>query len=478
MTIRILHGDIHLHDLRTRMPFRYGIVTLTETPHAFVRLTVEINGRPFVGLAADNLPPKWFTKDPTRTLDDEIAEMLRVIEHALELAAGLEGDSPFEVWKKHYHAQAAWGKSGGLPPLLSQFGTTLVERALIEAYCRSAGRNFGELVRDNAFGIRLGDIHPSLKDCDPADLLPPRPLKQIIARHTIGLVDPLEDGDIQAAERLDDGLPQSLTACIRAYGLRHFKIKVSGDSSADRERLTRIARLLEQRAAAEYAFNLDGNENFRTISAFRAFWEEVRRLPELQGFWEHLLFVEQPWHRDVALAPEVADLSRWTDCPPVLIDESDGELASFAQALQLGYAGTSHKNCKGVFKSIAHACLVEQRRRDGRPAILSGEDLTNLGPVALMQDLAVCATLGIGSVERNGHHYFAGLSQFPPPVQRQVLAAHGDLYHASRAGWPTLTITNGALATASILAAPFGVALDLDVDPFLSVEAWRRAHPQ
>lgn len=477
MTIRILHGDIHLHDLRTRMPFRYGIVTLTETPHAFVRLTAEISGRPFVGLAADNLPPKWFTKDPARMLDDEIAEMLQVIEHALELAAGLEGDSLFEVWQKHYRAQAAWGKSAGLPPLLSQFGTTLIERCLIEAYCRSAKGTFAELVRTNDFGIRFGDIHPSLKGCNPVDLLPPRPLEQIIARHTIGLVDPLEDGDIQAAERLDDGLPQSLTACIRTYGLRHFKIKVSGNSEADRERLMRIAGLLEQHAAADYAFNLDGNENFRTIAAFRAFWEEVRRLPELQGFWEHLLFVEQPWHRDVALNSDVADLSSWPDCPPVIIDESDGELGSFAQALQLGYAGTSHKNCKGIFKSIAHACLVEQRRRDGRPAVLSGEDLTNLGPVALMQDLAVCASLGIGSVERNGHHYFAGLSQFPATVQRQVLDAHGDLYHASRAGWPTLTITEGALSVHSLIAAPFGVALDLDVEPFLSVDAWRRAHP-
>ena len=52
---------------------------------------------------------------------------------------------------------------------------------------------------------------------------------------------------------------------------------------------------------------------------------------------------------------------------------------------------------------------------------MSGEDLVNIGPVALLQDLAVSATLGVTSIERNGHHYFAGLSAFPSSVGRQML---------------------------------------------------------
>ena len=34
MTIEVLGGDIHLVDLETRLPFRYGIATMTEAPHA------------------------------------------------------------------------------------------------------------------------------------------------------------------------------------------------------------------------------------------------------------------------------------------------------------------------------------------------------------------------------------------------------------------------------------------------------------
>ena len=64
---------------------------------------------------------------------------------------------------------------------------------------------------------------------------------------------------------------------------------------------------------------------------------------------------------------------------------------------------------------------------------MSGEDLANIGPVALLQDLAVVASLGVRSVERNGHHYFAGLSAFPRAVQQQILTHHGDLYE--RTAW-------------------------------------------
>jgi hypothetical protein len=69
-------------------------------------------------------------------------------------------------------------------------------------------------------------------------------------------------------------------------------------------------------------------------------------------------------------------------------------------------------------------------------------------------------------VERNGHHYFKGLSMFPPQVQQQVLRAHADLYRATSDGWPALKIDSGAIALDSVNTAPFGVGFELDVTPF------------
>ena len=174
----------------------------------------------------------------------------------------------------------------------------------------------------------------------------------------------------------------------------------------------------------------------------------------------HVLFVEQPLHRDVALNEATgAQLRAWADRPPIIIDESDGELSSLSTALQCGYAGTSHKNCKGVFKSVANACLANRAEGRDNRIILSGEDLANVGPVALLQDLAVAATLGISHIERNGHHYFKGLSMWPAEVQAAVLARHGDVYRRHEAGFPTLNIQAGRVEVDSLLDSPLGTTL-------------------
>ena len=143
----------------------------------------------------------------------------------------------------------------------------------------------------------------------------------------------------------------------------------------------------------------------------------------------------------------------------MIIDESDGELHSFDRALRCGYRGTSHKNCKGVFKGIANACKVAQANAAGGELLLTGEDLMNVGPVALLQDLAVGATLGLSHMERNGHHYVAGLSPFSKTIQQQILTQHSDLYHSHNAKedtFPTLTIHQGKIKLASVNKSAFG----------------------
>ena len=469
MPLRILHGDLHLAPLRTRMPFRYGIVTMTETTYAFVRLRLEINHQTFEGIAADALPPKWFTKDPLKPIGAEVTEMLDVIRHALKIATGLVGDHPFDLWRQLYALQDAWGAAHKLPSLLTHFGTSLVERALLEAFCRAAGKPFWEMLRTGALGLELARIHPALAPFSPADLLPAQPLPQIVPRHTVGLLDPLTDAEIPAAEKLDDSLPQSLVACIHAYGLRHFKLKLNGDAPRDLDRLRRIAVVLRDHAGTDFAFSLDGNEQFKSLGDFRAFWVQLHHDPLLRPFLDHLLFVEQPLHRQQALHPDVAPaFADWTDRPPVIIDESDGALDSLPIALGLGYAGTSHKNCKGIFKGVANRCLLNLRQREqpARPTLMSGEDLCNVGPVALLQDLAVMAALGIASVERNGHHYHRGLSQFPAEIQKAILRHHPDLYQSAPAGWPTLKITAGSIKLGTVNAAPLGVGFPMDVEQF------------
>jgi len=473
MKIAIREFGFFVRNLSLRVPFRYGIATMTRAPHLVVRLLVEIDGRAQHGFSADNLPPKWFTKDPDAAFQDEIAEMLEVTQHAAETACALPpSDSVFSLWRQVWQAQEVWARTRGFPPLLASFGVSLVERAVIDAFCRATRCCFASAVRENSLGIRLAEIHHELEGFSPAALLPLAVERSIDVRHTVGLADPLEDGDAQ--DHPDDGLPVSLEAFIRAHGLTHFKIKLSGDLERDRERLGRIAQIIESHTR-EYFFTLDGNENFRTVAPFRTLWEALRADPVLARFLQRLIFVEQPFHRAVALAGgTTGELLAWPDRPPIIIDESDAECAALPAALAGGYAGTSHKNCKGVFRGIASACLIAHRRRlePQNRLHLSAEDLTNLGPVALLQDLAVVATLGIPHAERNGHHYFAGLSQFPGSVQREILRLHGDLYTSHAKGFPVVAVRQGGVAIGSLVDAPFGVSFEPDLSEFTPVERW------
>ncbi|HEX8916386.1 MAG TPA: hypothetical protein VF796_28805, partial [Humisphaera sp.] len=80
MSIRLLAAEPFVLNMRTRMPFRYGIVTVTALPHLVLKVEAEVDGRRQVGVAADHLAPKWFTKDPASPIKDDIAEMLAVID--------------------------------------------------------------------------------------------------------------------------------------------------------------------------------------------------------------------------------------------------------------------------------------------------------------------------------------------------------------------------------------------------------------
>ncbi|HOT37207.1 MAG TPA: hypothetical protein PLT86_11140 [Candidatus Latescibacteria bacterium] len=477
MSIRVDDTDLHIINMHTRMPFRYGIATLTAIPHLFVRVFATIDGVRSSGIAADGLSQKWFTKNPDAAYEDEIADMLSVIRSACSLATQIEqAPTVFGFWHVLYRAQAEWARETSFPPLLWGFGVSLVERALIEAYCRANRVSFYQALKANAFGIALEEIHPELRGRLPGEFLPERPLRQIVVRHTVGLADPLTESDIIAGEALNDGLPHSLEACIREYGIKQLKIKLSGDCEADVARVERIFSVVRAWAPANVRFTLDGNENYHAVETFQEFWRVLAERSSLRGFLQNMLFVEQPLHRDVSLGDTVKTaFADWKDRPPVIIDESDATLDSLPRAIECGYRGTSFKNCKGVFKGIANACLVRflNEKRKGVAFIISAEDLSNVPPVALQQDLASLSALGISNPERNGHHYFRGMAAFPESVQTAVLDAHGDLFYGHERGFAALRIRDGCVSTDSVVEAPYGRACEFDPGCFTPVDEWR-----
>ncbi len=350
-------------------------------------------------------------------------------------------------------------------------GVSLLERAVLDGLCRAKNRPLHSFLRADELQIDLGQIHPELRGISLAEALPDQPLDQVAVRHTVGLADPLRSSETAT---LADGLPDTLEESIRAYGLRYFKIKLSGRIDVDQPRLREITTVLLENCQGGFKITLDGNEQFTDLSSFRKFYATLSADASLAPLMGNLLMVEQPLHRAHALKDEIAtQLACWPDAPLLIIDESEGTFDDLPRALELGYSGTSHKNCKGVVKSLVNAALLKKRASSiGRPLIQSAEDLANIGPVALLQDLAVVALLGIPHVERNGHHYFRGLIQYPVGIQSQVMATHPDLYRQHECGFPTLDIREGLLDLRSVNAAPFGCGIDLDVTQFPTLKAW------
>ena len=93
---------------------------------------------------------------------------------------------------------------------------------------------------------------------------------------------------------------------------------------------------------------------------------------------------------------------------------------------------------------------------------MSAEDLTNVPVVPVQQDLATVRALGLGHVERNGHHYIRGLAHCSPAERRQAVALHGDLYEGDERE-AFLRIRDGRLAIGSLATAGYGVAFDPDL---------------
>ena len=438
---------------------------MTSLPHVFLCVEVDFSGKIVKGISSEGLPPKWFTKNPDTTFEEDLPEMITVLSTALDFSKKIRADTIFEFWVELYEVQERWAKEENIPPLLAHLGSSLVERALIDAFCRASKKSFHEVLRKNDLGVRLGYFYDELKGSQPADWLPDKPLNQIIARHTVGLGDPLLGSEITKKDRCQDGLPQALDEVIDEYNITHFKIKICGEIETDLPRLESIATLLKSKIE-DFKFTLDGNEQFSSISEFQVHWEKLKENALLNSFLneDNLLFVEQPLHRDFALNDDVSrDIHQWDLCPSMIIDESDGEISSLQRALDLGYRGTSHKNCKGVFKGIANACKIQFNRqtKDGE-WIISGEDLANVGPVALLNDLSVMSSLGINHVERNGHHYFAGLSVYPKDLQEKICLAHPDLYSFGQLDFPSLIINDGLISLDSLTRSAFGCGLELD----------------
>ena len=456
---RLLEVERFEWPFKLRMPFRFGVITVTHGRQAVIRARIALeDGSEQWGVAAETLAAKWFDKDPRWTDAQNEDQLRRALEIACDATLAAGANTAFGHYADAYAAHVAACGAEGLNPLVAAYGRALLDRAMLDALLKAKGLSFAEGLRANVGGMAPHATLPDLPGVDFGAMLASlSPARRMHARHTVGLVDPITAAD--QSERVDDGLPETVEEVVGTYRHTWWKLKVGGNVAADVDRLCRIASVLDRLHG--YHVSLDGNEQYEDAEGVLALWRAMQAEPRLKRLNASIAFIEQPVKRAKALEGAMGALAA---ARPVIVDESDGPLDAFVQAKALGYTGISSKSCKGVWRSLINlarcsawnAALPEPRY------FMSAEDLTTLAGACVQQDLALVSAMSLTHVERNGHHFVDGFAGRPKAEAVRFMEAHPDLYADTPHG-PRLAIRDGMLDLGSVASAKgLGAAIEPD----------------
>jgi len=446
MPLRLKVRDIAFFErpIAFARPFGFGAVTVNAAVQIFVRVEIEVEGRGgAVGATAELLAPNWFDKRPPVSPDETVARMRRTLSIAAELYLGHVGfTTAFGLHAACIGAQFEACARQDIPALAAAYGPAEIDKAILDALLRNAGANVFDGMAQNIAGINA-QLSRDLSDRDIAQFLAGRSRPERVAvRHTVGLDDRIEGEGGVADERENSGA-------------RYFKLKVSGDPDADTMRLNKIGCEL-LKLPYDYRVTLDANEQYADLKAFRCLAARLDRGSALKPIASKLLYIEQPMPREITRQSPLGELA----ARDFIIDEADDCYDAFPAARALGYRGISTKSCKGVYKSIINATRAAKWSAERGGYFITGEDLTCQAGLAVQQDLAIGALIGLTHAERNGHHYVDGFANTPVAEADAFLATHPDLY--VKADQVRLAIHGGNLATRSLTVPGFASAVHPD----------------
>lgn len=426
-------------------PFRFGAVVINATPQAFVRVEIEVEGRgSAIGASAEFLVAKWFDKRPHLSPQETIEELRRSLVIARDIyLANSAFETAFGLHAACIGAQVEACAREDIPPLAAAYGPAEIDKAILDALLRCMGISFFDGMAGNIAGADAR-LSRDISGDDVSQFLAGRKrLERVAIRHTVGMDDKVE-GEGGVADVRENA------------GARYFKLKLNGDPIHDADRLIRIGRELAT-LPYDYRVTLDANEQYADLAALGELNQRLDRDAALRSIASKLLYIEQPMPRDITRASPLGALAR----RDFIVDEADDSYDAFPLARALGYRGISSKSCKGIYKSVINATRAAKWSSAGERYFVAGEDLTCQAGLAVQQDLALGALIGITHAERNGHHYVDGFGQTPAVEAEAFLAGHPDLY-VRDGDKIRLAIHDGDLLTGSLTTPGFATAVHPD----------------
>jgi len=447
MPLRLTVKDIAFFERQVTFarPFRFGAVVINATPQAFVRVEIEVEGKGrATGASAEFLVAKWFDKRPHLSPEETVTDLRRSLLVARDIyLAHSSFETAFGLHAACIGAQIEACAREDIPPLAAAYGPAEIDKAILDALLRWAGVNFFDGMADNIAGVDAR-LSRDLDDEDLSRFLASRKrLERVAVRHTVGMDDRVE-GEGGVADQKENA------------GARYFKLKLNGDPAHDADRLIRIGAALAA-LPYDYRVTLDANEQYADLAVLSALVERLDRDAALRPIATKLLYIEQPMPRDITKASPLGVLAR----RDFIVDEADDSYDAFPIARALGYRGISSKSCKGIYKSVVNAARAAKWSASGEKCFIAGEDLTCQAGLAVQQDLALGALIGVTHAERNGHHYVEGFGDTPAAEAEAYLTAHPDLY-VRDGDKIRLAIHDGDLLTGSLTTPGFATAVHPD----------------
>ncbi len=409
--IRVLEVTATTEQFDYRVPIKFGGRVLQDVTLLHVTAKVETrDGRSGEGFGSMPMGNVWAWPSGALSTDRTLAAMIELgrritreandyegVGHPLEIThdlSGIYGPTADTVVRELELAEP-------IPRLAQLVAASPVEAAVFDAHGKALGQNaynlLGEPHVSRDLSAYLGEEFAG-EYLDRYTLREPKP--QMPLYHLVGALDPLGPGDI--AQRVDDGLPETLAEWIAADGLTHMKIKLGGDDLAwDVDRVVSVERVATEaqaaRGCAEWFYSADFNEKCKNVEYVLDFLAKVRE--QSPAAFERLQYIEQPTHRDLRANPENR-MHAAAKIKPVVIDESLVDFDSLLLSRELGYSGVALKACKGHSEALLMGAAAQKYGM-----FLCVQDLTCPGASFLHSASLSARIPTVAAIEGNGRQY-------------------------------------------------------------------------
>ncbi|MDA1013808.1 MAG: hypothetical protein O3A00_05060 [Planctomycetota bacterium] len=412
--IRILGVTCSFESVPFRAPLKFGGRIVDKTDLINVEIEVESqSGKQATGLGSMPIGNVWAW--PSATVEPDQAEDL--MKRFAEGVANLFDSYPeyahpietvYQISAEYQHLGKTISRRHDcdepIPELARLVAASPFDAALHDA--------FGKAHRINSYNglsseFMNADLSEYLDDSFAGEFLDqyttrdPKP--RLPLYHLVGALDPLTAADI--TKRIDDGLPETLGEWIKADGLTHLKIKLSGDNlDWDVDRVLSINRVAEETQAArgcsEWFYSTDFNEKCENVEYVLEFLERVKS--GSAAAFDRIQYIEQPTNRDLKANPD-NKMHRAAEVKPVVIDESLVDYDSLLLSREMGYSGVALKACKGQTESLLLAAAAQKHEM-----FLCVQDLTCPG-FSFLHSASLAARIpSVAAIEGNGRQYCPG----------------------------------------------------------------------